>query len=234
MLDVTLKPPAHPRTSQCPSYTDISPGLPKTSIPSLHGKKNHRALLWPGATPPLQRLFLSIECGSKLLSQPLQRATTGPWSLGTAEGVEPGGRGAYTSHNIRPAGGKRKCTGSRQKDGEKEEEESAFERCFQLLDKSPCFVKATRGEKAQQQKRKTKGAQNLPCLLSDLEVEGMRLKALGLLPKKTFILSKKSKCWQTTVRQGGWGQKFHYDTVLSCILSSDVLLLFLSVLRGNW
>lgn len=99
----------------------------------------------------------------------------------------------HTSHSThkRPAGGKRKRTGRRQKDREKEEEESAFERCFQPPDKGPCFVKTTRGEKAQQQKRKTKGAQNLPCLLSDLEAEGMRLKALGLLPKKPFCSQKK-------------------------------------------
>lgn len=76
----------------------------------------------------------------------------------------------HTSHSThkRPAGGKRKRTGRRQKEGEKEEEESAFERCFQLLDKGLHFVKTTRGEKAEQQmqkkKKKTKGAQNLPCL----------------------------------------------------------------------
>lgn len=35
-----------------------------------------------------------------------------------------------------------------------------------------------------------KGAQNLPCLLSDLEAEGMRLKALGLFPKKPFYFQK--------------------------------------------
>lgn len=35
------------------------------------------------------------------------------------------------------------------------------------------------------------GAKNLPCLLSDLEAEGMRLKALGLLPKKPFYFKKK-------------------------------------------
>lgn len=99
----------------------------------------------------------------------------------------------HTSHSThkRPAGGKRKRTGTGQKEGEKEEEESAFERCFQLLDKGPCFVRTTRREKAQQQKRKTKGAQNLPCLLSDLEAEGMRLKALGLLPKNLSTFKNK-------------------------------------------
>lgn len=55
--------------------------------------------------------------------------------------------------------GKEKRTGRGQKEGEKEEEESAFERCFQLLDKGPRFVGTTRREKAQQQKQKTKGAQ---------------------------------------------------------------------------
>ena len=37
------------------------------------------------------------------------------------------------------------------------------------------------------------GAKNLPCLLSDSEAEGMRLKALGLLPKKPFYFQKKKK-----------------------------------------
>lgn len=62
-------------------------------------KKNHRVPHWPGGTPPPQglELFFSLECGSKLFSQPLQRATTSPQSLGSAEGVEPGGRGAYVT-----------------------------------------------------------------------------------------------------------------------------------------
>lgn len=107
MLDVTLKPAACPRTSQSPSYIDISPRLPSHLCMGKKIKnkkiKNHRAPLWPGATPPPQRLFFSLECGSKLLSQPLQRATTGPWSLGTTEGVEPGGRGAYVTQHAQEA-----------------------------------------------------------------------------------------------------------------------------------
>lgn len=56
---------------------------PKTSTPSSHGKiqkKNHRASLWPGATPPPKRLglFFSLDCGSKLFSQPLQRGNNRP------------------------------------------------------------------------------------------------------------------------------------------------------------
>lgn len=114
------------------------------------------------------------------------------------------GHTSHSTHN-KPAGGKRKRTGRRQKEGEKEEEESAFERCFQLLDKGPRFVRTTRREKAQQQKRKTKGAHNLPCLLSGSEAEGMRLKALGLLPKKPFYFQKKIKGLETNCETRGLG-----------------------------
>lgn len=84
--------------------------------------------------------------------------------------------------------GKENAQGEDRKE-RREREESAFERCFQLLDKGLCFVK-TRREKAQQWKQEKKGAQNLPCLLSDSEVEGMHLKALGLLPKNHCTLQK--------------------------------------------
>lgn len=77
---------------------------PKTSIPSLHGKKKITEPRYGQVLPLLpERLFFSLECGSKLLSQPLQRATTGPRSLGTAEGVEPGGRGAYVTQHAQEA-----------------------------------------------------------------------------------------------------------------------------------
>lgn len=128
---------------------------------------------YPSSQRPV--LFFSLECGSKLFSQPLQRATTGPWSLGSTEGVEPNGRGAYvTQHAQEGSGGKRKRTGRKQKEGEKEEEEeeSAFERCFQLLDKGPCFVKTTRKEKAQQQKRKTKNEGGAKPAMSFIRLGG--------------------------------------------------------------
>lgn len=80
----------------------------------------------------------------------------------------------HTSHSThkRAAGGKRKRTGRKQKEGEKEEEESAFERCFQLLDKGPCFVKTTRKEKAQQQKRKTKNEGGAKPAMSFIRLGG--------------------------------------------------------------
>lgn len=106
------------------------------------------------------------------------------------------GHTSHTAHTRGQPVGKENAQG----EGEKEEEESAFERCFQILDKSPCFVETTRREKAQQQKRKTNGVQNLPCLLSDLEAEGMRLKALGLLPKKKENLKIKELATNCEIR----------------------------------
>ena len=89
----------------------------------------------------------------------------------------------HTSHE-RPAGGKRKRTGRGQKEGE----EDAFERCFQLPDKSLFALWKRQGEEKQKRERR-RGRKNLPCLLSDLEAEGMRLKALGL-QKKILSISK--------------------------------------------
>ena len=104
---------------------------------------------------PKTELFFSLECGSKLFSQPLQRATTGPRSLGTAEGVEPGGSGAYVTQHAQEASRWEKKMHRVRTERRREEEESAFEGCFQLPDKGPRFVKTTKKEKAQQQKRKT-------------------------------------------------------------------------------
>lgn len=56
-----------------------------------------------------------------------------------------------------------------------------------------------------------KGVQNLPCLLSDLEAEGMRLKALGLFPKKPFYFQKTKqkqiKDLATNCETGGVGAR---------------------------
>lgn len=38
-------------------------------------------------------------------------------------------------------------------------------------------------------------------------------KAFGRLPKRPFYKNRKSKCWQPTARRGGWGQKFHRDSL---------------------
>lgn len=168
---------------------------------------------YPSSQRPV--LFFSLECGSKLFSQPLQRATTGPWSLGSTEGVEPNGRGAYvTQHAQEGSGGKRKRTGRKQKEGEKEEEESAFERCFQLLDKGPCFVKTTRKEKAQQQKRKTKNEGGAKPAMSFIRLGGWgnAFKSFRPISKKNLSTFKKTKQKQikdlaTNCETGGVGAR---------------------------
>lgn len=53
--------------------------------------------------PSSQRLFFSLECSPKVFSLPLQRATTGPQSHGSADGVEPSGREAYVTQQAQEA-----------------------------------------------------------------------------------------------------------------------------------
>lgn len=158
---------------------------------------------------PKAGLFFSLESGSKLFSQPLQRATTGPWPLRTTEGVEHGGRGVYVTQHAQEASRwekKLQCTGRGEKREEGEEEESETERCFQLLDKSPSFVKTTWKGKAQHK-------------------PAMCLKSLGAFPKGLStlqkLLLKKSKTMQPTVNQGRWEPEHRCYPLLNCILLSN-------------
>lgn len=133
-------------------------------------------------------LFFSLECGSKLFSQPLQRATTGPPSLGSTEGVETDGRGAYvTQHAQEASRWEKKMHREEQKEGGKEDKESAFERCFQLWEEGPHIVRATARKKRSCRSETQRGRKNLSSLLSGSEVEGMCLKALGWLPKQLSV-----------------------------------------------
>lgn len=181
-------------------------------------KKNHRAPHWPGGTPPPQRLklFFSLECGSKLFSQPLQRATTSPQSLGSAGGVEPSGRGAYVTQHTQEAN----------QWGEKMHSERGRRVCSWKV-----FSARRRGsslcERDDEWKRKAKGEgvkkiyTYMPCLLSGLEAGGMCLNALGLLPKKPF--SDNIKRPQPTAR---FRQKFYRDSLLSCTHNTKELFFF--------
>lgn len=146
-------------------------------------KKNHRVPHWPGGTPPPQglELFFSLECGSKLFSQPLQRATTSPQSLGSAEGVEPGGRGAYVTRQTQgqPVG---------ERNAQRNDRERGRRVCiwkvFSTQRRGPSLCES---DDEWNRKAKCNGVKkNLPCLLSGLEAEGTSLKALGLLPKTLF------------------------------------------------
>lgn len=161
-------------------------------------KTNHRAPLWPGATPPPQRLrlFFSLECGSKVFSQPLQRATTGPRSLGSTEGVEPGGRGAYVTQHAQEASRWEKKTHR----GDDRKKERKRMRSLHLKGVFNFWTRALalwerQGEKKHSSRSETRRGRKKIChvFFSDSEAEGMCLKALGLLPKNLSIFTKKSK-----------------------------------------
>lgn len=150
--DVTFKPPHPPNKKAALTST--------STVTSSHEKIQKKKkkiteplidqVVPPTPTPLPQRLklFFSLECGSKLFSQPLQRATTSPQSLGSAEGVEPGGRGAYVTQHTQEANqwGEKMHRGMT----EKEDEDSASERCFQLGDKGPRIVRAMLSETEKQ------------------------------------------------------------------------------------
>lgn len=73
----------------------------------------------------------------------------------------------------------------------------------------PLLCGKRQGEKKHNSRsRKPKGVQNLPSLLSDLEAEGMCLKALGLLPppkKRPFYFQKMNQRAGNQLRDNGVG-----------------------------
>lgn len=170
-------------------------------------KKNHRAPHWPGGTPPPQRLelFFSLECGSKLFSQPLQRATTSPQSLGSTEGVEPGGRGAYVTRQTQG-----------QPAGERERTEEWQRKRTKSLHLKGVFSSETRSLALwarRRVKQKSKMQRGKKKKKIRREAEGMSLKALGLLPKNLFPAISKGR---NQLR--GWGRSFsviHFWVTLS-------------------
>lgn len=232
MPDMTLKPPAHPWTAQSLSYVDVSPRLPPHLLMGKlkkKKKKNHRAPLWPGATPPPQRLrlFFSLECGSKLFSQPLQRATTGPWSLGSTEGVEPGRRGAYVTQHAREASRWEKKTHREMTERRRERGQGVcIWKVFSASRRGPSLCESDRERKSIAAEAKHEGGAKPAMSFIRIGGWGNVFKSFRPTSKKPFYFQTKSKGQQPTARQGGWRQKFHCDSLLSCILSSGVPLLF--------
>lgn len=107
MLDVISKPPKHPRNTQSPSYTDVSLKFPPHLLMGkFRRKKNHRAL--HGQVLPLLPQgwgFSFLQSVTPNFSPSLfkeqQQAPFG--SLGSTEGVEPGGRRAYVTQYAQQA-----------------------------------------------------------------------------------------------------------------------------------
>lgn len=150
MPDVTLKPPARPRTSQSPSYADVSPRLPPHLLMGKLKKKSQSpsmARCYPSS--PKAKAFLLFRVWLQTFlpaSSKSNNRPSVPWEhRGGRARWERGIR--HTSTHKRPAGGKRKRAGRGQKDGEKEEEESAFERCFSASRRGPSLCEKRQGEK---------------------------------------------------------------------------------------
>lgn len=158
---------------------------------------------------PKAGLFFSAESGSKLFSQPLQRATTGPWPLGTTEGVEHGGRGVYVTQHAREASRwekKLQCTGR----GEKKK----------------------RGRRGVWNWKVLSASRQEPQLCeNDLERKSTTqtchvLKIFRSISKRSFYFTKiaskkKTKTMQPTVNQGRREKERRCYPLLNCILLSN-------------
>lgn len=187
-------------------------------------KKNHISPLWPGATPPPQRLFFSLECGSELFSQPLQRATTGPRSLGSTEGVAPGRRGAYVTQHAQEASRWEKKTHREMTERRKERGQGVcIWKVFSAPRQGPSLCGSDKERKSIAADAKREGAAKPAMSFITIGGSGNMFKAFRPTSKKPFYSQTKSTGRQPTARQGGWKQKFHCNS-----LFSQVYLCFLS------
>lgn len=232
MQGVALKPPARPQTSQSPSYIDISPRLPSHL---RMGKKNHRALLRPGATPPPQRLFFSLECGSKLLSQPLQRATTGPRSLGTTEGVEPGGRGAYVTQYAQEASRWEKKMHREKTERRRERGRGVcIWKVLSATRQEPLLCESDKGRKSTTAEAKNEGGAKPAMSFIRLGGWGNAFKSFRPTSKKNLYTFKKIKVLANNCETRGLGAEVplwftsQLHSVIRCTFA------FLPMLRANW
>lgn len=190
-------------------------------------KKNHRVPHWPGGTPPPQglELFFSLECGSKLFSQPLQRATTSPQSLGSAEGVEPGGRGAYVTQQTQgqPVG---------ERNAQRNDRERGRRVCiwkvFSARRRGPSLCESddewNRKAKCNGVKKKQKTA------MSFITFGGWENVFKSFRPTSKKPFSNNIKGPQPTAR---FRQKFQHDSLLSYTQASQYKALFLSPSTGK-
>lgn len=110
MLNLTLKPPALLQNSQSPSWVYVSARLPPHLLMGKFRKEK-------GATEPLydqvlpllpegRAFFLLLFRASEAANfspSLFKEATTGPRSLGSTEGVEPGGSGACVTPHAQEA-----------------------------------------------------------------------------------------------------------------------------------
>lgn len=144
--------------------------------------------------PSSQRLglFFSLECGSKLFSQPLQRATTAPRSLGSTEGVEPGGRGAYVTQHAQEASRWEKKTHMVKTERRRERGRGVcIWKVLSAPRQGPSLCENDKGRKSTTAEAKNEGGEKTCHVFYQTEAEAMCLKALGLFPKKPFYFQKK-------------------------------------------
>lgn len=182
-------------------------------------KKNHTAPLWPGATPPPQRLFFSLECGSELFSQPLQRATTGLRSLGSTEGVAPGRRGAYVTQHAQEASRWEKKTHREMTERRKERGQGVcIWKVFSAPRQGPSLCGSDKERKSIAADAKREGAAKPAMSFITIGGWGNVFKAFRPTSKKPFYSQTKSTGRQPTARQGGWKQKFHCNSLFSQVL----------------
>lgn len=162
--------------------------------------------------PSSQRLglFFSLECGSKLFSQPLQRPTTGPWSLGSTEGVEPGGRGAYVTQHAQEGSRWEKKT--RREKTERRRERGRGVCIWKVLSASrqgPSLCGNDKERKSTTAEAKNERGTKPAMSFIRLGGWGNAFKSFRPISKKTFLLSKKGekkiKDLATNCETGGVG-----------------------------
>lgn len=172
-------------------------------------KKNHISPLWPGATPPPQRLFFSLECGSELFSQPLQRATTGPRSLGSTEGVAPGRRGAYVTQHAQEASRWEKKTHREMTERRKERGQGVcIWKVFSAPRQGPSLCGSDKERKSIAADAKREGAAKPAMSFITIGGSGNMFKAFRPTSKKPFYSQTKSTGRQPTARQGVGSRSF--------------------------